>query len=132
MNSPGNKELMQNIFIELAKGNLRHFLDAMDDDMVWTWMGSGPWAKKFTGKRAVVDELWKSVGATLVPPFKAIAENFIADGEYVVVEARGENFTLNGKKYFNNYCWVCRIAEGRIHEIREYMDTQLVTATFNG
>lgn len=132
MNTTDNKKLMQLIFGELAKGNDAPFLDAMADDMQWTWMGSGPWSRTFKGKPAVLDELWASVRTTLQPPYRAIAHQFIADGDYVVVEASGQNTTPDGKLYNNKYCWVCRLSAGKLHELREYMDTQLVTETFQG
>jgi uncharacterized protein len=130
MNSESNKSLMQNIFSDLAKGNDQSFLEAMAEEMKWTWMGSGNLAKTFDGKKAVLDGLWSSVRTTLVPPYKVFAQHFIADDDHVVVEAVGENITSDGKKYNNKYCWVCRIIDGKIHELREYMDTQLVTETF--
>jgi uncharacterized protein len=130
MNADANKRLMQHLFDELSRGNDQPFLDAMGDDMQWTWMGSGPWSHTFDGKQAVVDQLWAAVRTTLQPPYTAVAHRFIADGEYVVVEATGQNITPDGKAYHNRYCWVCRIADGALREIREYMDTQLVTETF--
>ena len=130
MNSENNKRLMQNIFSDLAKGNDQSFLEAMAEEMKWIWMGSGNLAKTFDGKEAVLDELWSSVRTTMVPPYKVFAQCFIADDDHVVVEAVGENITSDGKKYNNKYCWVCRIVDGKIHELREYMDTQLVTETF--
>jgi ketosteroid isomerase-like protein len=78
----------------------------------------------------VVGELWGAVKSTLAEPFKVIAHSFIAEGEYVLVESRGENATPDGRTYNNRYCWVCRIDGGKLREIREYMDTELVTATF--
>jgi ketosteroid isomerase-like protein len=30
-----------------------------------------------------------------------------------------------------NYCWVLTFRDGLIREVREYMDTQLVTETFS-
>lgn len=92
--------------------------------------GAGQWSKTFDGKQAILEELWSAVRATLVPPYRVVADRFIADGDYVAVEARGENTTPDGKKYNNKYCWICRISEGKIHELKEYMDTQLVTETF--
>jgi uncharacterized protein len=130
MSAIENKQLMETIFAALAKGNTDPLFDAMADDMQWTWMGSGPWSKAFTGKKAVIGELWSAVKKTLVPPYKATAINFIAEGDYVVMEANGENATPDGKIYNNKYCWVCRITDGKLHELREYMDTQLVTETF--
>ena len=132
MNTTANKKLMQFIFDELSKGNDQPFVEAMADDMQWTWMGSGQWSRAFVGKQSVLGELWSAVRATLKPPYKVIAHRFIADGDYVVVEATGQNNTPDGKSYNNKYCWVCRISEGRLHELNEYMDTQLVTETFNG
>ncbi|QHT71792.1 nuclear transport factor 2 family protein [Rhodocytophaga rosea] len=126
-----NKHLMQEIFSELSRGNDQPFIEAMAEDMQWIWMGSGQWSKVFDGKKVIVDQLWSAVRTTLVPPYKAIAHRFIADEDYVVVEASGQNTTPDGKTYNNKYCWVCRIWAGKIHELREYMDTDLVTKTFN-
>ncbi len=130
MSTNANRQLMKDIFAELSKGNDAPFVEAMAEDMRWTWMGSGRWSKTFGGKRAVLDELWSAVRRTLAPPYKVVARRLIAEGDHVVVEAQGHNTTPDGRQYHNNYCWVCRIADGKIRELREYMDTQLVTETF--
>ena len=130
MSTVNNKKLIQAIFSELEKSNDQPFLDAMADDMQWNWMGSGRWGKSFIGKEAVLAELWSAVRATLVPPYKITARRFIAEEEYVAVEAQGHNVTPEGKTYNNRYCWVCRIVDGKIRELNEYMDTELVTSTF--
>jgi ketosteroid isomerase-like protein len=54
------------------------------------------------------------------------AFNFIAEGDYVVVEARGDNVTKSGERYDNQYCMVWRIENGKIKEIKEYCDSALV------
>ena len=36
----------------------------------------------------------------------------------------------DGRQYDNNYCWVFRLQDGLIQDVREYMDTLLVTETF--
>lgn len=126
-----NKRLMQDIFSELAEGNLELFVEAMADDFQWTWMGTMNWSKTFKGKEAVVGELLAAVKSTLAQPFRVVAHNFIAEGDYVIVESRGENATPYGRPYNNRYCWVCRITGGKLRELREYMDTELVTAAFH-
>ncbi len=93
-------------------------------------MGSGQWAKTFNGKQAVVNDLWAAVRTTIKQPFKVVADRILADGNWVVIEARGHNATPDGKIYNNKYCWVCRITDGKLHELKEYMDTELVTVTF--
>jgi uncharacterized protein len=130
MSASGNKKLMQDVFAELSKGNDTPFIDAMADEMKWVWMGSGQWSKTFILKGDVLNDLWNAVRQTLKPPYKTFANNFIADGDYVTVEAVGQNSTPGGKVYNNKYCWVCQIVDGRIYELKEYMDTDLVTKTF--
>ena len=52
----------------------------------------------------------------------------LADGDHVVVLARGHADTVDGKVYANDYCFVFKLAGGRIVEVREYMDTKLADA----
>jgi uncharacterized protein len=93
-------------------------------------MGSGRWSHTFEGKEAVVNGLFAAVRATLSASFEVTPLHFIAEGDLVVIEHRGRNATPDGRPYDNKYCWVCRFADGRLRELREYMDTQLVTETF--
>jgi hypothetical protein len=46
----------------------------------------------------------------------------------VVVLCRGEVTTRRGKAYNNSYCYVIRMRDGQMVELREYFDTELVTA----
>jgi ketosteroid isomerase-like protein len=130
MNATDNKKLLQDIFKELSNGNDQLFVEAMADEMQWVWMGSGQWSKIFNGKAEVLGKLWSAVRQTLKPPYKVMANNIMADGDYVTVEATGQNTTPDGAVYQNKYCWVCRIVSGKICELKEYMDTDLVTKTF--
>jgi hypothetical protein len=56
---------------------------------------------------------------------RTVAERFIADGDIVVVEAKGDNVTPEGVRYDNDYCLVFRLEDGKIKEIREYCDSVL-------
>ena len=57
---------------------------------------------------------------------RTIGYNFIADGDFVAVEARGDNVTKTGLRYDNQYCMVFRIENGKIREVKEYCDSSLV------
>ena len=57
---------------------------------------------------------------------RTVAFNFIAEGDTVVVEARGDNVTRSGLRYDNQYCMVWRIENGKIKLIKEYCDSALV------
>jgi len=130
MSKLSNKQLMQHVFSEMAKSNLDPFVDIMAEDMNWSWMGTESWNHTFEGKNSVVNELLAAVKETLTEPFEVIPHSFIADGDFVVIEHTGKNTTPDGRPYHNRYCWVCRFSNGKLRELREYMDTELVTKTF--
>jgi uncharacterized protein len=128
MNAADNKRLVQRIFDELGKGNSRPFVDSMADDFSWTIAGASKWSRKYEGKQAVIRDLFGVLRAALTPPIVTIGRRFIADGDYVAVEAQGRNTTKDGIPYNNTYCFVFRLAEGKLREVTEYMDTELVGA----
>ena len=128
MSTAENKRLLQDVFAELAKGNGRPFVDSMADDVRWTVTGQTKWSKTYEGKQAVVTELLGTLRTKIADRQKTIAQRFIAEDDCVVVEARGENMTKLGMPYNNRYCFVFRLADGKVKELTEYMDTELVTA----
>jgi ketosteroid isomerase-like protein len=124
-----NKQLVQTIMDALARAERQPLFDAMADEVSWRWMGVSSWSKTFQGKEQVVGQLFGGVEETLTS-FSVDVHHIVDDGEHVVVEHTGHNTTPDGRRYDNNYCWVFSIRNGLIQEIREYMDTQLVTETF--
>ena len=82
--------------------------------------------------------MWAQLRANLLAPlFEAFAtpyrftiDDIIAEGDRVVVRGRGEVRTKAGKDYNNSYCFVLRLEEGRLVELREYLDTALVERVF--
>jgi len=127
MDTDGNKQLVQDIFAELALGNSRPLVESMADDFCWTVTGSNQWSGMYKGKQAVLEGLLAQLRSRIEGRVKTIGHRFIAEGDFVVVEARGDNMTKTGKPYNNSYCFVIRLADGKLKEITEYMDTELVT-----
>lgn len=123
-----NRRLVQEIFAEMAKGNSRPLVENMADSFRWTMVGTGTWGRTWDGKQAVLTELFPALRAILEPPIRTIAHRILADGDHVVVEARGDNRTRAGAPYCNTYCFVFRLAGGKLQEVNEYMDTALVAA----
>jgi len=127
MSAAENKQLMQTIFGGLAEGNARPFVEAMADGFRWTVTGTTKWSKTYEGKQAVITELFGQLRTRIEGGIRTTAQRFIAEGDYVVVEARGNNTTKRGKPYNNRYCFVFRISGGQLQELTEYLDTELVT-----
>jgi ketosteroid isomerase-like protein len=123
-----NKQTLQAVFAELARGNGRPFIDAMADDFCWDIVGTGSWARRFEGKQVVREQLFKPLFEQFATPYTNRALRFIAEDEHVVVECRGQVQTVRGQAYNNTYCYVCRFENGRLRELTEYMDTALTEA----
>ncbi len=131
MSASKNKQLMQDIFNELSKGNGKPFIESLDDNFCWTVTGTTKWSKTYQGKEAVLNELLKPLFSQFADQYKNTAHRFIAEDDYVVVECQGQVTTKAGKPYNNKYCWVCQLAEGKLQKITEYMDTELVASALN-
>jgi ketosteroid isomerase-like protein len=126
MTTGENKQLMQTIFSELSRGNSRPFVDSLADDVRWTLTGTTDWSRTYDGKQAVRSELLRPLFAQFGERYMAEATRLTAEDDRVVVEARGQVTTKAGRPYDNAYCYVFRIVGGRITEITEYFDTELV------
>jgi len=101
MGAPENKQLLQNIFAELAKGNSEPFVASMADDFRWIVTGSTAWSKTYEGKKAVLADLFGPLRARIGGRIKTIPRRIIAENDVVVVEARGDNRTKSGVPYNN-------------------------------
>ena len=125
MGAQENKKLMQEIFAAIAAGDRKPFMDALADDVTMRVTGRNSWSRTYKGKAALDSELYAHLRTLLAEPRRTIPWNFIADGDYVAVEARGDMRTKAGVPYENEYCLVYRIENGRIVEFREYCDSAL-------
>jgi uncharacterized protein len=123
-----NKEAVRQM--REAKG-LDQMLAAMTDDVRWTIMGSTKYSHTMNGKKEIVDKLLHPIFAELESMGSNHVDNVIAEGDFVVVQqhATGRK-TKTGNPYNNSYCLVYKVIGGKIKEITEYLDTELVTAAF--
>lgn len=127
MEAASNKSIMQALFDELALGNGKPFVAALSDDIVWTMHGDTAWSGSYAGKDAVLGQLFAPLFAQFETRYKNRALRIMAEDDIVVVECRGEVRTKAGRAYNNRYCYVCRMRDGLICELTEYMDTKLVS-----
>jgi ketosteroid isomerase-like protein len=66
------------------------------------------------------------VMAQLDGSYRIEPDIILADGDRVVVQARGHGTTKRGDAYDQTYCFIFRLADGRITEVIEHCDTALV------
>lgn len=126
MSTAANKELMTEIYEELAKGNRMPFRNAMAEDFRWVMKGNTAWSRTYEGRDAVRNELIKPLYAQFTDEYANTASRIFADGDYVIVECEGRVTTKSGRPYHNQYCLIFRLEHGKIKELTEYLDTALV------
>ena len=126
MSAEANKKLVQQVFADSANRGGTTFVDNLADDATWIVTGQNSWSHEFKGKDAIFNGLLGQVRSRLGARPRTLAYNFIAEGDTVVVEARGDNVTTEGQRYDNEYCMVWRIEDGKIKLIKEYCDSALV------
>ena len=128
MSAAENKRLMQYAFDELANGNGRPLMGLLGEDVRWTIIGTTAWSRSYEGVQAVREELMRPLFAQFTDRYTNEATRIIAEGDLVVIECQGSATAKGGKPYNQTYCYVCRLAEGKVRELTEYLDTELVTA----
>jgi ketosteroid isomerase-like protein len=126
MSAEANKKLVQQIYADSASRSGTTFADHLADDASWVVTGQYSWSHEFKGRDAIQNGLMGHFRSFFAERPRTVAFNFIAEGEYVVVEARGDNVTRAGLRYDNQYCMVWRIEHGKIKQIKEYCDSTLV------
>ena len=127
MDAAENKALMRGVFAELGKGNGAPFLAALADDIRWTIIGSTDWSGRWEGKEAVRARLLGPLFDQFATRYRNTALRLIAEDDHVVIECRGDVITKQGQPYRNTYCYVCRLEDGKVRELTEYCDTELLT-----
>lgn len=123
--SASTRAVLETIFEGLAVGDGRPFVDAMAEDFAWIMHGSTDWSGVYRGKDAVRGELLRPLTARF-KTYRNRAERIIVEGDQAAVLCRGDAETIDGKRYDNTYCWVVRVRDGKLVELIEYMDTELV------
>jgi ketosteroid isomerase-like protein len=121
MSATDNKALMQEIFARAARGDRSLLQQHTAENFRIVVMGHSSWSQ--TVKAEDLPKYQAYVRARFGGSWRTVPKRFIADGDLVVVEARGDNHATSGERYDNQYCLIYRFEDGKIVEMREYMDT---------
>ena len=127
MSAEENKQFVTDALAALNVGDAEKFLDALSDDVRFTLIGSTSFSGTYEGKQAFVSQVLEKLVGELDGGIELRPQNIVAEGDHVVVEAQEKARTKSGQDYNNTYCFVYRLAGGKIVEAHEYLDTELVT-----
>jgi len=125
-----NKQLVRDAFEAMGRSDIGPMVDLMTDDFAWIIEGQSRFSRSYEGKEAVKRDLLAPLFEAFATPYRFTIDDIIAEGDRVVVRGRGEVTTKAGKDYNNSYCFVLGLEDGKLVELREYLDTALVERVF--
>lgn len=126
MSTEENRAIITEVMNSLARGENHLFADAMDEHMTWRLIGSTSWSGLYTDRDDIRERLFKRLFALIPEGYTSTPKRIHADGDFVIVESEGQSLTKYGKPYNNSYCYVIRMAGGKMVELTEYSDTALI------
>ena len=123
-----NRKIVEQAHAALALGQTRPYHDMLADNVIWTVMGSTAWSKTWVGRNSVLTDLFGELRSQFVEDAIHITtQAYYADGDFVAVEGKGHNRTKAGLAYENEYCWIYELSSGKVTEVVEYSDTDLIS-----
>lgn len=130
MDAAQRKTAISNGFKAISTGNAEPLLGLLDDNVQWTIIGNTKFSGLYKSKADVLERLLGPLGGLLDGHLHITVENVFAEGDYVAVQGHGESKTVAGGTYNNVYCWVYRWRGDKIVALTEYLDTEVLTASF--
>lgn len=130
MSSSEQIESVRRAFADVGAGKPGTLFELLAPNVVYTLTGGTPLSGVFRGRDAVRSRLFGPLSAALATPLRFSMQRLLADGDHVVMQAGGQSELHSGARYDNSYCMIFRFAGGRITEVTEYLDTQLVARAF--
>ncbi len=127
-----NKQIVAEFMEVFSTGDQDRYLAMMGDSATW-WVGgsiegiSGTYNKEeFRTMSGGLAEICKGGAIGLKPVAWA------AEGDRVAVETESYAELNNGRVYNNLYHFVFIVRDGKIHQIKEFLDTEHTRAVFLG
>jgi uncharacterized protein len=90
-----------------------------------------PGAGEYRGRDVIVDDFLKPIRGMFAPgsPSNRIL-SIASNGPLVMVETHGTGHLQDGRPYDNRYAWAFELREGRIAQLREYLDSYYIVRLF--
>ena len=121
---------VREIFKRLENGNADEFFTHVSDDVDWTVEGYHPLAGRYRSKADFLGHTFEKLAKVLPQGTQLQVEHALMCGDWAVVELHSLATAKNGLRFDNRYCWVCRFRDGKIVEVRAYLDSALVARLF--
>ena len=124
-----NKKITKEFFEALSNGSDKYLDFYTDESIIWT---AGNNAIGGTRTKEEVVGFAQNILSAFPTGITFNIEGMTAEDERVAVEINGEAMHASGATYNNRYHFLLIIKDGKILELKEYMDTQLAAKILLG
>lgn len=130
MSPDERKQKIRDGFKALAAGDGEPLMSIFASDVQWTIIGDTRFSGTYDGMEDLAARLLGPLGELVEGHLHITVDNLIAEGDYVVCQGRGDSKTKAGGTYNNTYCWVYKWSGDKVVSLTEYLDTEVLTASF--
>lgn len=123
-----NKDIVAKFWQAFSRSDFDAALALLDDNVTW-WV-SGTTGISGNYDKLGLKELFSSVAGGTKAGVQVIPSLMTAEENRVAMEAVSDGETLEGKIYENKYHFQHILGNGKISEVREYMDPEHVREVF--
>lgn len=125
MDAGANKKIVRDFIEVIGRGDVDAIRNAYTEDGYCQTMGNTLISGKFSRDQVAMaaGRIFEAFPAGV--QFEIV--NMTAEEDRVAVEAISHGDHVSGAHYSNHYHFFFRLRDGRIAELREFMDTELVT-----
>ena len=124
-----NKQIARDFFGTLSAGSEKYLDFYTDDSVIWT---AGDNSIGGTRTKKEIISFAQNILSAFPSGITFNITGITAEEERVAVEISGEAIHASGETYNNQYHFLLRIKDGKILELKEYMDTQLAAKILLG
>ena len=124
MGASESKQIVLQFIEDLVSGNLDAVTAAFADDATWWLPGSLPVSGTYKGKQEIFEGFFGTAQAYFEPESLSVhVQSIIAEDDAVAVEWVAKARSAAGAPYENYYHVRFDLQDGKIHAVREYVDT---------
>ena len=116
-----NKQVVSDFFEQFSRGDIDSAFELVRDDVSWWVPGDLPFSG--TKTKAEYMQVVSSIQRGFPGGLRLEPTSMIAEGDRVAVEVESHGEHANGRSYANHYHFLITLEDGRMTEVKEYMDT---------
>eukprot|EP01094_Clydonella_sp_ATCC50884_P006572 TRINITY_DN15794_c0_g1_i1.p2 TRINITY_DN15794_c0_g1~~TRINITY_DN15794_c0_g1_i1.p2 ORF type:complete len:145 (+),score=53.60 TRINITY_DN15794_c0_g1_i1:36-437(+) len=122
-----NKQTVASFFQHVTAGDMDAAFELVHDDVEWWVPGALPFSG--TKNKAQYLKVVSAIKTGFPSGFELrVVNDMMADGDWVAAEVESFGTHANGREYRNKYHFKVRMCDGKMREVKEYMDTQHLAA----